>query len=160
MKKPVLVALLRMSMGFVFLWGFFDKLLGLGFATPADKSWLQGTSPTYGFLKFGTDGPFQPLFEKLAGNPIVDWLFMLGLLGIGLALLLGVARKLSTLLGSILLLLLWLATVPPTNNPIIDEHIIYILVLQLLMHLHSGDTFGLATWWEETTMVKSYPFLK
>ncbi len=146
-------------MGFIFLWAFFDKLLGLGFATAQDKSWLSGNSPTSGFLKFGTHGPFKPIFESLAGSPVVDYLFMFGLLGLGTALMLGVARKISTLSGTLMLFLMWLATFPPVNNPFLDEHIIYILVLQLLLQLHSGKVFGFATWWENTQLVKKYRWL-
>lgn len=160
MKQQIFLAMLRISMGWVFLWAFLDKLLGLGFATAADKSWLSGNSPTLGFLKFGTAGPFKPFFVSLTGNPIVDWLFMLGLLGVGIALILGIGKKLSTMSGSLLLLLMWLAVLPPKNNPFVDEHIIYILVLQLLLQLHSGEVFGLGKWWNETFIVKKFSFLK
>lgn len=158
-KKDVWIGLLRISMGFIFLWAFFDKLFGLGFATSSDKSWLAGNSPTFGFLKFGTDGPFKPFFESLAGNVAVDYLFMLGLLGIGLALVLGVARKITTLSGTLLLSLMWLSLFPPKHNPILDEHIIYIFVLQLLLQLRSGEVFGLAKWWEDIPLVKKYHWL-
>jgi len=50
-------------MGWTMLWPFLDKLFGLGFATSSDKSWLSGTSPTFGFLKFGTKGPFMQFFQ-------------------------------------------------------------------------------------------------
>lgn len=160
MKQQIFLALLRISIGWIFLWAFFDKLLGLGFATAVDKSWLAGNSPTEGFLKFGTHGPFKPFFESLAGSPLVDWLFMLGLLGVGTALILGIGKKLSTMSGSLLLLLMWLAAFPPKNNPFVDDHIIYVFVLQLLLRLHSGEVFGLGKWWNETTVVKKFPFLK
>lgn len=159
MKQHIFLALLRISMGWIFLWAFIDKLFGLGFATALDKSWLSGNSPTFGFLKFGTHGPFKPFFESLAGNPFVDWLFMLGLLGVGIALMLGIAKKLSTLSGSLLLFLMWLATFPPKNNPLVDEHIIYIFILQLLLQLHSGEVFGFGKWWNETSIVKKFSFL-
>lgn len=147
-------------MGWIFLWAFIDKLFGLGFATSIEKSWLVGTSPTYGFLKFASTGPLRPLFESLAGNVLVDWLFMLGLLGVGSTLMLGIAKKISTYLGSLLLFLMWLAILPPKNNPFMDEHIVYILVLQLLLQLRSGEIFGLGTWWNETSLVKKCPILK
>src|SRR3989344_8184887 len=155
-KQEIFIGLLRISMGFIFLWAFFDKLLGLGFATAPDKSWLSGNSPTSGFLKFGTHGPFKPIFESLAGNPVVDYLFMFGLLGIGIALMVGIVRKIATLSGTLLLFLMWLAVFPPANNPFLDEHIIYIFSLQLLLHLHSGEVFGFARWWENTQLVKKY----
>src|SRR3989344_4887256 len=112
-KGQYFIASLRIGLGLIFLWSFFDKLFGLGFATASNKSWLAGTSPTFGFLKFGTHGPFKPIFESLAGNPVVDWLFMLGLLSVGTALVLGIARKIATLSGTLMLFLMWLAVFPP-----------------------------------------------
>ena len=79
------LALLRVGMGFIFLWAFFDKLLGLGYATLPERSWLAGGSPTFGYLKNATHGPLAEFFQSLAGNPLVDILFMLGLLGVGVA---------------------------------------------------------------------------
>ena len=67
-------------MGLIFLWAFIDKVFGLGFATTADKSWIAGGSPTTGFLQFGVHGPFAGFYHSLSGIPIVDVLFMLGLL--------------------------------------------------------------------------------
>src|ERR1044072_136763 len=92
------VAAMRILLGIIFLWAFFDKLLGLGFATPAAKSWLSGGSPTAGFLK-GVEGPFADTFHAMSGNPFFDWLFMLGLLGIGLGLVLGIAVRASVTAG-------------------------------------------------------------
>ena len=52
-------AVTRLSIGFVFLWAFFDKLLALGYATGTDRetgaidrfgdaAWINGGSPTDG----------------------------------------------------------------------------------------------------------------
>ena len=87
--------LARIALGWIFLWAFFDKFLGLGYSTLPAKSWLMGTSPTTGFLK-GAAGTFAPFFNGLSGNMIVDWLFMVGLLGIGLALVLGIGMRSAT----------------------------------------------------------------
>ena len=130
--------LLRLSMGFIFLWAFIDKTFGLGFATTADKAWISGGSPTFGFLSFGVKGPFANLFHSLAGVGIVDWLFMLGLLFIGLALIFNKFVKWAAFAGVIMMLLMYLALLLPANNPIIDDHIIYALVL-MLMGLKAQD---------------------
>ncbi len=123
---------LRFVMSFIFLWAFFDKLFGLGFATTSDKAWIHGGSPTTGFLMGGVQGPFAPLFHSLAGVALVDWLFMLGLLLIGLTLLLNRYVVWGAVAGIIMMVLMWLALLFPANNPIIDEHIVYALVLALL----------------------------
>jgi thiosulfate dehydrogenase [quinone] large subunit len=123
---------LRFVMSFIFLWAFFDKLFGLGFATTSEKAWIHGGSPTTGFLAGGVQGPFAPLFHSLAGMAIVDWLFMLGLLFIGLTLLLNKYVTWGAVAGIVMMTLMWLALLFPANNPIIDEHVVYALVLALL----------------------------
>lgn len=128
----MVLKILRLAMGFVFLWAFVDKLFGLGFATTADKAWINGGSPTAGFLSFAVKGPFAEFFHSLAGVAMVDWLFMLGLLFIGITLILNKYVKWGSLAGMILMAMMYLALLLPVNNPIIDDHIIYILVLALI----------------------------
>ena len=152
------LGVLRITLGSIFLWAFFDKLLGLGYSTLPAKSWLAGSSPTSGFLK-GAAGTFASQFQMLAGNPVVDWLFMLGLLGIGLALVLGIALRIATISGVVLMLLMWLAVFPPKTNPIVDDHIIYALVLMLLYKANAGDVLGFGKAWKKSSIVKNYPIL-
>ncbi len=154
------LAWLRIAMGWMFLWAFLDKVFGLGFATKAGSGWLTGASPTEGFLTHATKGPFVELFKGMAGNPLVDWLFMLGLLGIGLALMLGVAVRFASYCGIVLVLLMFASLLPPTNNPILDEHIIYALVMVVFTQVPVGDTLGLGASWRSTDLVKRYPFLQ
>ena len=137
-KQKIVTTLLRVVMGFIFLWAFLDKTFGLGFATTAEKAWINGGSPTTGFLSLGVRGPFAEIFHSLAGVAMVDWLFMLGLLFAGLTLLLNKFVKWGCLAGSLMFLLMYLSLLPPENNPIIDEHIVYILVL-ILVALASKD---------------------
>ncbi|MGZ6807791.1 MAG: hypothetical protein ACXVGG_14375, partial [Mycobacteriaceae bacterium] len=77
------LAVLRIATGFVFLWAFLDKTFGLHYATPSAKAWIHGGSPTKGFLTSVKVGPFQSVFHSIAGTWWADWLFMLGMLGIG-----------------------------------------------------------------------------
>src|SRR5690349_16181393 len=86
-------ALLRLSLGWVFLWAFFDKTFGLGHETAGKDAWTNGGSPTKGFLAFAATGPFEGMYHQIAGQTWADWLFMLGLLCIGAGLLLGVAMR-------------------------------------------------------------------
>ncbi|MBI2577711.1 MAG: hypothetical protein HYV77_02605, partial [Candidatus Wildermuthbacteria bacterium] len=44
------LGIVRISIGWIFFWAFIDKLWGLGFATAAGNSWLNGGSPTTTFL--------------------------------------------------------------------------------------------------------------
>lgn len=153
------VAVTRVLLGFIFLWAFFDKLLGLGFATPAAKSWLNGGSPTTGFLK-GVEGPFAEVFNAMAGSPVCDWLFMLGLLGIGLGLALGVAVRLSVVSGSVMLLLMWMASLPLKTNPVIDDHIVYIAALAVIGAGLAQQKWSLASRWQALPTVKKNYWLQ
>ena len=159
-KQKYILGLLRISMGLILLWAFFDKLFGLGFATVHNKSWLTGNSPTSGFLLNAVHGPFAEFFKSLAGSGWVDWIFMLGLLLIGLSLLFGIFTKLACYSGTIMFLLMWLALLPPENNLIFDEHIIYSLVLILLSSFEAGKYLGYGNRWTKTKLVRRYPFLE
>lgn len=152
--------LLRFSLSFIFLWAFFDKLFGLGFATQDDKSWLKGISPTLGFLKYATYGPLATFYQNIAGHLIVDLLFMGGLLLIGLSLLFGIGIKIAGYSGALMMFLMWSACLPPENNPFLDEHIVYLLIFIGLTKVKAGHTFGLGRWWSSLKIVKRYPFLE
>ena len=160
LSENTLWNLLRFSISFIMLWAFFDKLLGLGFATALDKSWLSGVSPTAGFLKFGSQGFFAPIFHSLSGNILIDILFMSGLFLIGLCLLLGIGLRIACFSGVLMMFLMYLSLVPPENNPLIDEHIVYILVFILLAQRSNKQNFGLSSKWDNISMVKKYPILK
>ena len=168
-------AISRLLIGWAFLWAFLDKNFGGWYATIREEAWNFGTgngSPTFGFLTFGTNpnGPFADFFTSLgesAGtmteqgpvlnpNSWVNWGFMLALLGIGVALMLGVFMRIATIGGAVLLFLMYLAEWPlapvfdseagewvRANNPIVDDHIVYGAVLIMLMLFEAGRTWGL-----------------
>ena len=153
-------ALLRLGMGWIFLWAFLDKLFGLGFGTEAGKGWIDGGSPTFGFLNFAASGPLEGFYSGLAGNAVVDWLFMLGLLAIGLPLVLGIGVRIAASIGVVMLLLMYSALVLPANNPILDDHIIYAVIMLGLAIANPGYRLGLGRWWGKTRLVKRFPVLE
>lgn len=153
------LAATRILIGFIFLWAFFDKLLGLGFATPAAKAWLNGGSPTTGFLK-SVEGPFAEFFNSIAGQPWADWLFMAGLLGIGAGLMLGIALRLSVTTGSVLLFFMWMASLPLKTNPVIDDHIVYIAVLLAIGYGVTQQRWSLARMWAQLPVIKDNRWLQ
>lgn len=150
---------LRIVMGWTMLWPFFDKLFGLGFATSPEKSWLNGASPTMGYLASAA-GPFADLYHAMAGNPVVDVLFMAGLLLIGLSLALGVGVRIAGYAGALMMLLMWTSHLPPQQNPIIDEHIVYALVFLGLGWVRPEPCWGLGWWWRGTRLVRRFPILE
>lgn len=167
------LAALRLAFGLTFLWAFFDKLLALGFATGRDSetgavdrfgdaAWINGGSPTKGFMDFAVADSnwFQGFFNALGGTAFADWLFMLGLLGIGAALAFGLAMRIAAATGALLYALMWIASFPLENNPVLDDHVlggISVIVLALTL---SGDTWGFGKAWAKTQLVRRYPILR
>ena len=146
-KDKYVWGVLRILLGWTFLWGFIDKLYGLGFATAADKSWLDGVSPTFGFLKFATKGPFAGFYQSLAGNPVVDWMFMMGLLLIGLALILGIGTRVACYSGMLMMAMMYTSGfIWPEHNPFVDEHVINAIILLGLAISDSGKYIGFGNW--------------
>ena len=159
------LAVFRVVLGFEFLWAFLDKTFGLGYATPSAKAWINGGSPTKGFLSNVAVGPLEATFHSWAGTPWADWLFMVGLLGIGLALILGIGLRVAAVSGSLMLLGMWAAEWPlakftsagePTmsTNPIVDYHIIYALALIALAVTFAGNVWGLGKLWAKLPFVQ------
>lgn len=165
------LAVTRIGFGLTFLWAFLDKLLALGFATGRDESgavdrfgdaaWLHGGSPTNGFLAYGADGPFEGLYHRIAGAWWADLLFMAGLLGIGLALTLGVGMRVAAASGALLYVLMWTVVLPPANNPVLDDHLLGAATLVVLGSIAAAsDTWGLGRPWSRTRLVREHPVLR
>ena len=142
------LAAVRILLGALFVWAFADKLIGLGLATPAAKSWLSGGSPTAGYLS-SLRGWLAESFAPLADQPWVEWSFMLGLLLVGTALVLGVALRAAAAGGTLLMALMWLSALPLKNHPVIDEHIVYAGVMIALAAAGAGSTWGFAQTWNK-----------
>ena len=155
----VTLAVTRIALGWIFLWAFLDKLFGLGHETPSKGAWINGGSPTEGFLGHATKGPFADIYQNIAGAGWADWLFMAGLAGIGTALIVGVAMRFAAVAGATLLVMMWTAVLPPDNNLFMDDHIIYALVLIGLAAVGAGNTLGLGERWMRTAVVQRYGWL-
>ena len=153
-------AALRLSLGRVFLWAFLDKTFGLGHETAGKDAWVNGGSPTKGFLAFAASGPFEGMYHQIAGQTWADWLFMIGLLGIGVGLLLGIAMRVTAASGALLLVLMWTVVLPPANNVFMDDHLIYAMVLVLLAAVGAGHTLGLGRVWESLPVVRRHGWLR
>ncbi|GLY99615.1 DoxX family membrane protein [Actinoplanes sp. NBRC 103695] len=164
------LAILRISTGFVFLWAFLDKTFGLHYATPGERSWINGGSPTKGFLSGVDVGPFQGFFHSIAGNPLADWAFMLGLLGVGVALILGIGMRIAAVAATLMMAFMWFAELPPaqtnsageathSTNPVTDYHVIYAVSAIALAATYAGHTWGLGRWWAKLPLVQKNRWL-
>ncbi|MEW2166048.1 hypothetical protein AB0912_24045 [Streptomyces sp. NPDC007084] len=162
---------LRLLTGFVFLWAFLDKTFGFGYATPSGKGWIDGGSPTKGFLGGVAAGPMESTFHSWAGDTWVDWLFMAGLLAVGVAFVAGVALRLGAIAGTVMMAMMWVAEWPParhlsdgspsmSSNPFVDYHVIYALVLIALAAVGAGAVWGLGRLWERLPLVRDNAWLR
>ena len=161
-------------MGFTFLWAFLDKTFALAFATGRNPetgginffgpdAWISGGSPTDGFLGFGlhTKEPFLTFYQGMVGSAFVEWAFMLSLLGIGIALMFGVVTRIAAIGAAALMVMMYFAgAFLPENNPLLDEHFIYAVVLVGIAYVGAGRFLGLGNRWRKTELVKRYPILE
>jgi thiosulfate dehydrogenase (quinone) large subunit len=151
-------AVTRLGMAWTFLWPFMDKMFGLGHQTTSAQAWINGGNPTKGFLS-GSVGAFSSFYQSIAGAGIVNWLFMIGLLAIAISLSFGIAMRFAAAAGSIMLVLMWSASLPPQDDLFLDNHIIYALLLVGLVLVGAGNTFGLGRRWTQTSPVQRHPWL-
>jgi thiosulfate dehydrogenase [quinone] large subunit len=165
--KEASIAALRVGTGFIFLWAFLDKTFGLHYSTASKNAWIHGGSPTKGFLSHVAVGPFQSTFHSWAGNVVIDWLFMLALLGIGSALILGIGLRIAAVSGVVLVGMMWLAVYPPARytsagtatssvNPVIDDHVLEALALIAIAVFGTGSRLGLGALWAKLPFVDKH----
>ena len=158
------LAVLRLATGFIFLWAFLDKTFGLGFSTKSAAAWIQGGTPSQGFLNSpAVSGPLKPFFALIA-SPASDVLFMLAMLAVGAAVMLGVGLRVSAVAGSVVLVFMYLAEWPFTanaasTNPLVDYHIIFALALIVIAFVSAGDTWGFGRVWKSLPVVQKHRWL-
>ena len=161
------LAFLRLSIGFVMLWAFLDKTFGLRYSTAPAKAWINGGSPTKGFLSAVAVGPFQSAFHSIAGTWWANSLFMFGLMAIGIALIAGIALRLAAAAGVVMMAMMWLAEFPfaqhtsagapsGSSNPLTDYHFIYAVVLVVVAATYAGTTWGLGRMWARLPFVSRH----
>jgi thiosulfate dehydrogenase (quinone) large subunit len=158
------LAALRIVVGFNFLWSFLDKALGLNYTTPAENAWFSGGSPTQGYLMGASDGPLGGMWETMAGNPVIDTLFMLALFGLGIAALFGAGLRVAAVAGMVLASFFYLSQLPleagAATNPVTTSHWYYFLMFPLFALLDAGRTWGVAGIWERVSIVRKAPWLR
>lgn len=168
------LSLTRIAIGFIFFWAFIDKLFGFGFTTCrnpetnevevlCERAWLSGGAVTKGYLG-SSSGPLQDLFVSLGDQRWTDWAFMLGLAGVGLALILGIGTRIGAWSGVALLAMMYVSHAWPGavygTNPFLDDHIIYGLAAVGIVYVElQRQAIGLGTWWRSLEIVKKNGWL-
>lgn len=164
-----LLSIARIALGFYFLWPFLDKLIGLGFSVcrqeddsievMCERAWLSGGAVTQGYLGSAT-GPFADFYQGLADQRWTDWAFMIGLLGIGLALILGIGTKVAAWAAPAMLLMMYTSHLWPTTNPFLDDHIIMALAIPAIVLVElEHQSIGLGKAWRSSPLVQRAPWL-
>ena len=157
-KGRYVLAVFRILVGWLLLWGFLDKMFGLGFQTPAGQGMIDGVSPS-SFVIYASGGIFADLFKAMGGNLAVDLLFMAGLLIIGILLIVGMASRITTILTMAFMAVMFLLQVPPVDNPLIDYHILLLVAMPAVYWLGGFDKLSVNEWWCSTVFVERFPFL-
>jgi thiosulfate dehydrogenase [quinone] large subunit len=169
------LSIARILIGFVFLWAFIDKLFALGFSTGKDsktgvvdyfgpKAWINGAHVTEGYLK-SSSGPLGSFFSGLGAQRWTDWVFMIGLAGIGLALMFGIGTKVAAWSGVAMLAMMytthaWPGTVAGATNPFLDEHIVYgVTAVGIVFVELQRQAVGLGSWWRKLPIVQKNNWL-
>jgi thiosulfate dehydrogenase [quinone] large subunit len=164
------LALLRVTLGLIYLWGFIAQAFGITYTNSTTDSaghvsygWHFSFDSANGWISSGfshsptgayvdkTHGPLAFIPQNLpTGLDDVGWMFAIG--GLGVALTIGIFMNIAGVGGFVLNVLLWFSTFPPSSNPVIDgTHTIYALLLVGLMALHAGNRWGLGRWWRAHT---------
>ena len=133
-----LLALLRIAIGWLFFYAGITKILNTSWSPAGYLSAPKMFSELYAFL-------ISPSIL-----PVTTFLSEWGLTLIGVALILGVFMRLATVLGAIIMLLFYFPILdfpyPNNHSYIVDEHIIYALVMLVLHVCDAGQAWGLGRW--------------
>lgn len=146
----------RLALGFLFLWGGYQKIL----------TELSGKMATAGFLSGPSvaGSPLAGFFNGLAGNWTVEILVVYGELLVGVTLIFGIATRIGAVSGALQMLLFTVALWPIADtagaNPIVDVRVIYAVMFVMFAFLAPGRFLGVDGWLEKTKFVQRYPKLK
>ena len=179
------MGILRLAMGWTFLWAFLDKAFGLGFSTGrivneagqatgidffGPDAWIGGGSPTAGAVGFALKGPFADNIQTITGYQMtqagpqvagwLDWVYMVSLLLIGLGLITGVMTRIAAVGGILWLAAFYVGTaVWPEHNPFLDDHVVYAVILVGLILANAGRYWGLGKIWQRYELVRDRRYL-
>lgn len=133
-SQKFFIFILRVALGWLFFYAGITKILNSEWTS---AGYLKGAKLFTGF--------YQWLLQP-GVLPVVDFLNEWGLTLLGISLLLGIGVRLSSILGALLMLLYYIPLgfpYPDAHSYIVDDHIIYLLVLLLFAIMNAGHVWGL-----------------
>jgi thiosulfate dehydrogenase [quinone] large subunit len=168
MTKGKGLAILRIALGSGFLFAGLDKFMDFA-----------GTGKAFsaaGFLKFATGGawlgsdpkavinPTHDFWVSLAGNAglmgSINFLVVAGEIGIGVALILGLATRFAGVAGFAMMGLFYVANWSFANGPF-NEQFMYGILALYLAYAAAGETWGLDAIIERATpIIRRAPALR
>lgn len=167
------VALLRITVGIIFLWAGLDKLLGgpaggwsaagyLGHATGGSLGWPFVTTPVAeGAVVIYN--PTHDLWVSLSKNStalaIINPMVVYGEIGIGISLILGFLTRFGAIMGALMMALFFVAGWSFTNG-IVEEHLTYMVVLLAIAGLGAGKYYGLDEWAAKTEFGQKHDWFR
>lgn len=150
--------LLRVVMGWTLFQGGVTKLVTYLDADPSNN-WTAA-----GFLAnaIPPGNPLMGLWSSMAGSPLIDMLNMWGLTLTGLALILGAFVRWSAFWGAVMMLFYWaaslqgglLAGLPLAHGWVVDDHMVYAVLLFGLGAFGAGRILGVDAYLEELEFVR------
>ncbi|OHA25029.1 MAG: hypothetical protein A3D52_00610 [Candidatus Taylorbacteria bacterium RIFCSPHIGHO2_02_FULL_44_36] len=150
--QKISLFLLRISLGWLFFYAGITKVF--------NPEWSAA-----GYLKGAKT--FVWFYQSLMGPnilPMVNFVNEWSLTLLGISLILGIGVRLSSILGAFLMLLYYFARLdfpyPDPNSFLIDQHIIYALVLLLFANLRAGRIWGLGNWCANLPICSKFPRLR
>lgn len=133
------IFILRVALGFLMFYAGITKVTDSGWSAAGYIKGAKSLTPLYNFL-------LSP-----SVLPVVNFLNEWGLTLLGISLIFGIFVRLSSILGIALMILYYLAIFKfpyvGEHSYLVDEHIIYSLVLILLFAFNAGKVFiGIDGW--------------
>ena len=165
------LAALRIAFGVTFLWAFLDKTFALGFHTGYDQDGVldrfgdgrldQRRQPDRGLpeLRRPRGQPVQGVLQR-AGRPRRRRLALHARPARHRRHApVGVAMRLGTAAGALMYAFMYAASLPLENNPVVDDHLVGVIVMVVLALERRGTTWGLGRPWRRIALVQRYPVL-
>jgi len=132
------ITALRIALGWLMLYAGLSKLTTSNWSA---AGYLQGAKTFPAFYHYLTLPSILPII-----NLVNEW----GLTLLGISLIFGVFVRLSSVLGAVLMLLYYFPVLSfpyiGSNYYLVDDHIIYAIVLSLFAVIGAGRYFGIDAW--------------
>lgn len=146
--QKISLFLLRLTMGWLFFYAGITKVINPSWSA---AGYLKGAKNLVWFYQWLLTPNILPYI-----NFINEW----GLTLLGVSLILGVAVRWSAIAGSVLMLLYYLVILdfpyPDKNSFLVDQHIIFILILILFIAFNAGRVWGLEEWYSKLTIYNKF----